>query len=316
MHIAITGANGFIARRLIASLKSTHPDATFTLLDIQKSHDDITIADVTNSDTMLTHLKGADIIYHLAAEHRDDVSPIQKYYDTNVGSAKTITAAARKHGIKTIIFTSTVAVYGLNAGESVETDTPAPFNDYGQSKLDAEKIFEDWASETQDNSLTTLRLVATFGPGNRGNIHTLMNQVARKKFIMIGNGQNKKSIAYVENTAAFMASFAKNAKKGIQIYNYADKPDLDMTAMMTSIRESFGIRNRVIKAPYIIGIIGGTAFDILAKITGRKFPISKIRVQKFCANTTVNAAKAHKTFKAPHTITEGLTAMIKTDFNE
>ena len=36
-----------------------------------------------------------------------------------------------------------------------------------------------------------------FGPGNRGNIHTLINQVARKKFIMIGNGQNKKSLAYV-----------------------------------------------------------------------------------------------------------------------
>jgi len=316
MHIAITGANGFIARRLIAALKSAHPDAAFTLLDIEKTHNDITIADVTNADAMMKYLKGTDIIYHLAAEHRDDVSPIQKYQDVNVGGAQNIIAAAKKHKIKTIIFTSTVAVYGLNAGESIETDTPNPFNPYGQSKLDSEKIFEDWANESQDHSLTTLRLVATFGPGNRGNIHTLMNQVARKKFIMIGNGQNKKSIAYVENTAAFMAHFVQNHTKGIQIYNYADKPDLNMNTLMDSIRDSFNIRKRFIKAPYIVGIIGGTAFDILAKITNRKFPISKIRVQKFCATTTVNADKAHKNFKAPYTLAEGLIAMIKADFNE
>lgn len=291
-----------------------YPDAVFTCLDVQKSYEDVSVANVTDAGAMAERLKDVDIIYHLAAEHRDDVSPVQKYYDVNVGGARNIVEAARKHHIQTIIFTSTVAVYGLNAGDSVEADAPAPFNDYGQSKLDSETIFEDWARESSDHSLTTLRLVATFGAGNRGNIHTLMNQVARKKFIMVGNGKNKKSIAYVENVAAFMATFAKDATKGIHIYNYADKPDLDMTAMMASIRESFGLKSKIIKAPYLIGVIGGIAFDVLAKITGRTFPISKIRVQKFCATTTVNADKAHRNFKAPHTIADGLATMIKADF--
>ena len=115
-----------------------------------------------------------------------------------------------------------------------------------------------------------------------------------------------------------MATFAQNPTKkpakGIQIYNYADKLDLNMTAIITTIHGSINLRNRFIKLPYFIGIICGIALDILAKTTNRKPPISRIRVQKFCATTTVNADKAHAIFKAPHTLAEGLDVMIKKDF--
>ena len=39
-----------------------------------------------------------------------------------------------------MIFTSSVAVYGLNAGNPSEESPTAPFNDYGKSKLEAETI--------------------------------------------------------------------------------------------------------------------------------------------------------------------------------
>jgi hypothetical protein len=61
--------------------------------------------------------------------------------------------------------------------------------------------------------------------------------------------------------------------------------------------------------------MGGYAFDILAKVTGKTYPISSIRIKKFCANTIINTDKLQKTgFVPSYTLAEGLSRMIKSEF--
>lgn len=316
MKIAITGGAGFIGTALIRRLKALGHECHW--LDIVPSAAyprDGSIVSVTDKEAMIAALKGFDAVYHLAAEHRDDVTPIKKYYDVNVGGAENLVAAAQINGIKTIIFSSSVAVYGLDAGESKEDSTPSPFNDYGRSKLESETVFDAWAAADSSRRLVTVRLVATFGPGNRGNVYTLMDSIARGRFIMIGRGKNKKSIAYVGNVAAFLEQ-CLDAAPGRSLYNYADKPDLTMREMVADIRAGMGMRGMGATLPYFIGLSGGAVLDVLANITGRKFPISLIRVKKFCANTVVNADRARKSgFVAPYTLRQGLQEMIASDFS-
>ena len=319
MKIAITGGAGFIGTELATLLKDR--GHALVLIDLQPSEKfpgDTVIADVCDAEAMRKHLSGCDAVYHLAAEHRDDVSPIQKYYDVNVGGGENALNAAREHDIKQVIFTSSVAVYPLEPEDpdlgSNESHTPAPFNDYGQSKYDSEATFTDWAKEDKTRALTMVRLVATFGVGNRGNIFTLINQIASGKFIMIGDGSNRKSIAYVGNVAAFLAN-ALEHPAGINLYNYADKPDLEMKDFVISVREALGKQGVGLRIPYLPGLFGGLVFDILAKITGRNFPISSIRVRKFCANTIVNADKMQQSgFTAPFSLKDGLKDMIAAEF--
>jgi len=320
MKIAVIGGAGFIGENLARALRVAHGGAAILCMDLVASgceaYDSEQIVDVTDRVAVMDALKGVDVIYHLAAEHRDDVSPVQKYYDVNVGGAKNIVAAAEAHGVKVIIFTSTVAVYGLNAGESAESDEPQPFNDYGRSKLESETVFEQWAAVDQRRKLVSLRLVATFGEGNRGNIYNLMNQIARGRFVMVGNGENRKSIAYVGNVAAFLVYVLGAATAGIQVYNYADKPDLTMTHLVDVIRRALGMKGAGARIPYMLGLVGGKGLDFVAKATGRTFPISAIRVQKFCATTVVNADKAHGTeFEAPFSLEDGLREMIDVEFS-
>ncbi len=309
MKIAITGGAGFIGSRLTKQLT----DLGHEIVIIDTAGDNP--IDVTDEAAMMGALRGVDVIYNLAAQHRDDVRPKQLYYDVNVGGAEVIVKAAKAHGIKTIIFTSTVAVYGLDAGESKESDTPAPFNDYGRSKLQAEDVFNAWQAENPDeHSLVTLRLVATFGPGNRGNVFTLIDQIARGRFVMVGNGSNAKSLAYVENVAAFL-THCLTLKTGAHVYNYADKPDMIMRDMVSNIRRDLGQKSGGLKIPYPVGLIGGFVFDRLAGLTGKTFPISSVRVKKFCANTIVNSDKRNETgFTAPYTLEHGLNEMIAADF--
>lgn len=310
MKIAITGGAGFIGQRLSDQLAREGHE----IVIIDAAHPENPI-DVTDEAAMMGALRGVDVVYNLAAQHRDDVRPKQLYYDVNVGGAEILVKAAKAHNIKTMIFTSTVAVYGLDAGESKESDTPAPFNEYGKSKLQAEEVFNQWQSESDDHTLVTLRLVATFGKGNRGNVFTLIDQIARDRFVMVGKGGNAKSLAYVDNVSAFLAHCLTLKAGQAYLYNYADKPDLKTADLVSTIRTSLGKADKSVRIPYCVGLMGGYVFDQIAAISGRQLPISSVRVKKFCANTVVNSDKRAETgFKAPYSLEEGLQDMIAHDF--
>jgi len=60
---------------------------------------------------------------------------------------------------------------------------------------------------------------------------------------------------------------------------------------------------------------GGHLLDVAARVSGRKFPISAIRVRKFCESTQFRAERAAQTgFVPPYTLAEGLARTIQSEF--
>ncbi|MBX2835143.1 MAG: NAD-dependent epimerase/dehydratase family protein [Micavibrio sp.] len=313
MKIGVTGGAGFIGTQLCHLLEKNGHD--FVILDIRASsaypqrH-----VDVRNFAAVKEALAGCEVVYHLAAEHQDNVDPISLYYDVNVEGGKQVIKACEELGIEQIIFTSTVAIYGLDTADVSEEAEANPFNDYGRSKWESEKTFKEWAGKDEKHSLNILRPVATFGPGNRGNVYNLLRQLSSGKFVMVGRGENKKSLAYVGNIAAFLY-FMMNNGAGVHIFNYADKPDMSMKEMIGIVRKTLGKSEQGLKLPYAAGLMGGYGFDVLAKLTGRTYPISAIRVKKFCSDTVVNADKVMRSgFMPPYVLQDGLRETIEAEF--
>ena len=205
MNIAVIGGSGFVGTELIALLNKEH-----RVLNLDKrssSHyESITkIMDVRNADQLNKLLNGQDLVILLAAEHRDDVSPKSLYYDVNVSGMKNVLDAMDLNGIKKVIFTSTVALYGLNQEQAPdENATVNPFNDYGQSKYEAEQVLHQWLDIDKSRSALVLRPTVIFGPNNRGNVYNLFRQIFSGKFLMIGSGMNQKSMSYVKNVVSFI----------------------------------------------------------------------------------------------------------------
>jgi len=308
MKIAITGGEGFIGQRLIPLLEQVGHNCI--IIDKRSMQP----VDVRDELALEKALKGCDAIYHLAAEHSDNVLPISLYYDVNVQGTKNLLKAADTHGIKRVIFTSSFAIYGLNTGCPDETAPAAPFNDYGKSKWEAEGVLQDWAAKDPSVQLTIVRPVVVFGENNRGNVYNLIDQIARGKFVMVGNGKNRKSIAYVGNVAAFLHHILPQTDH-VQVYNYADKPDLDMNQLTDAIYAKLGRQKAPVRIPYSIGLAGGWGLDILSRLTGRQFPVSAIRIEKFCADTVSSADKIRSIGFTPEwSIEQGLERMITHDF--
>ena len=88
-----------------------------------------------------------------------------------------------------------------------------------------------------DNSLVIVRPTVIFSEGNRGNVFNLLNEMASGKFLMVGKGENKKSMAYIGNIVAFIETCVASEQK-YGIYNYVDTPDLTMNELVAQVRSS------------------------------------------------------------------------------
>ena len=313
MKTLIIGGSGFVGSFLIKNMQNRDVQN----LDKNPSYffNEITkIGDIRFKDQIFIPNNTKTVVL-LAAEHRDDISPSSLYYDVNVAGTKNVLEAMDLAGIKNLIFTSSVAIYGLDKVNPDENHKQDPFNHYGKSKWAAEEVIKKWfQNDPNEKSVTVLRPTVIFGERNRGNVYNLLKQISSGKFIMIGKGENKKSLAYVGNIVALIKNRIEKAEFGYHILNYADKPDFAMTELISVIESNMNISISKLKIPYWIGMIGGYIFDLFALITKHNFSISSIRIKKFCATTQFNADKVHTNFRAPFTLKEGLNKTLDHEF--
>ena len=314
----IIGGSGFVGTRLISQLKNAH-DLVNVDIAPSAAHPECTVSgDVRERSSFERALKGRDAVVLLAAEHRDDVSPTALYYDVNVQGMRHVLAAMDAQGVRQIVFTSTVAIYGMNQPKPPsENSEAAPFNHYGISKWEAEGVLREWLAKGEGRSALVIRPTVIFGEGNRGNVYNLLNQIYSGKFLMIGNGRNRKSMAYVGNVVAFIQYKLEFGFSGEEVFNYVDKPDFDMNTLVSEIFRHKGRAAPKLRIPYPIGILGGYCFDLLAKVTGKKLPISSIRVKKFCSSTEINSDKLDASgFERPIDFKEGLQRTLTAEFGD
>ncbi|WP_028914221.1 NAD-dependent epimerase/dehydratase family protein [Pseudorhodobacter ferrugineus] len=313
--LVVIGGSGFIGTRLCQRL-SDH-QIPFEILDLKPSRrfpDKSRITDIRDLAQLRAAVSG-DVIIHLAAVHRDDVTNPDDYQTTNVdGTANVCTVAAEK-GINRIVFTSSVAVYGFAPLGTDESGAIAPFNAYGRTKYEAEGKLEAWLSANAQASLMIVRPTVVFGEGNRGNVFNLLNQIASGRFLMIGNGRNRKSMAYVENIAAFLHHASGIPTRRV-VVNYVDGPDFDMNSLVSLVRQKLrGKYGTGMRLPYWLGLALGYVADLVTRVTDKKLPVSSIRVKKFCSDSAFLSAKESICgFKAPISLQDGVLRTLEAEF--
>lgn len=193
MNYFITGGTGFIGTHLTKLLKETHPEAIAYNLDIVepgtplpavKRHyrsplkkgetlpSKFIYCDVRKPIELDVPVSSEDVIFNFAAVHRTPGHPDHEYFETNIRGAENVCAFAERHGIKKIVFTSSIAPYGAAEELKEETTLPTPNTPYGISKLVAEHIHRTWqARDHEHRQLTIVRPGVVFGKGGERQLH-------------------------------------------------------------------------------------------------------------------------------------------------
>jgi nucleoside-diphosphate-sugar epimerase len=317
--VLIIGGSGFIGTRLAQRLcKNGQLDIKIFDKTLSKKFSRlVTLGDVRSKDQLRSSIPEKSVIINLAAEHRDDVRPVSLYDEVNVGGARNICAIAAEKDVRLIIFTSSVAVYGFAPVGTNELGKIEPFNDYGRTKYEAEQVFKAWQAQAPyERTLVIIRPTVVFGERNRGNVYNLLRQITSGRFIMVGSGENRKSMAYVENVAAFI-EYSMSFKPGVHTFNFIDKPDFTMNQLVGSVKRMLGQSGNIgLRLPYAVGYAIGKGFDLVAAITGKRLAVSSIRVKKFCANSVYNTAIDDTGFVPPVPLAQALDQTIRHEFIE
>jgi GlcNAc-P-P-Und epimerase len=286
--VLVTGGSGFLGRHVVDTLVREGHEVVILDEIANPAHPSLTrIGDICNPDDCLQAMAGVEVLVHLAALYRDDVRPRSRYYKVNVEGTETLLKAATAAGVRRVVFASSFSVYGLDNVAGGEDSALAPVNDYGHSKLAAEKLLREWVAADAGRSVAMVRPSVIFGPGNRGNVYVLLQQISSRWFVLLGSGSNPKSMSYVGNVAAFFAWLLESRGPALDIYNYADKPDMTVREIVDLAARTLETHVPRIPMPRFAILALGRCGNMVEFLTRRPFTLNLERIRKFIADTSL-----------------------------
>jgi UDP-glucose 4-epimerase len=145
--IIITGVAGLLGSRMAEWVLENHPSCQIIGIDDlsggYKEHVPTQVefhALDLAKDEISSLFKGVDIVYHFAAYAAEGLSPfIRKFnYSCNLVATANVVNACIEHQVGRLVFTSSMAVYGVGTPPFQETDIPSPIDPYGVAKFACE----------------------------------------------------------------------------------------------------------------------------------------------------------------------------------
>lgn len=233
----------------------------------------------------------ADLIFNLAAVHREPGHQPQEYFETNLYGAEHVCAWAAAVGCSRIVFTSSISPYGPSEELKHESSLPTPETAYGSSKLAAEKIHMTWQAACACRKLLILRPGVVFGPGEGGNVTRLVRSLVRGYFVYMGNRQTRKAGGYVKElcrVAEFALEHLERSGEKLMLLNFSMDPPPPLESFVAAIQQVAGVRRSTLNLPrpLLMGI--SYPVDAVSRILNVRQPISPVRVRKLFRSTSID----------------------------
>ena len=315
MNIFTIGSEGFIGGFLVkALLDKGH---AVTGMDLRKERGEgpeykYIQGDLMDREDLSSAMEGVELVVNLAAKHHDFGVSREEFFEINERGTRNLLQVMSQKGVTKLVFFSTVAVYGEVEECSSEETRLNPVNDYGESKLAAERLIEQWAAEDRAREALIIRPAVVFGPDNFANMYKLIDTIYKRRYVPVGRGDNIKSVAYVENLVDMTLFVLERMQAGVEVYNYSDYDHLASREIVDIVHHFLGRRPPRFRMPLrpVLAVTG--LIDIAAKVTGINFPITANRIKKLNMTTCHGSDKVRSLgFRQRYSIEEGLRAMVE-----
>ena len=280
--LLFTGASGFLGQNILSLLKESYEVHTIGLTD----EDDIKI-NIANEVPKLNIRY--DIILHAAGKAHSipkTKEEEQVFYDVNYVGTIHVCDALEKAGYpKTIVFISTVAVYGCERGEMVNESHPLKGRSpYAESKRLAEKYLANWCHNRGVN-LVILRPSLLAGHNAPGNLGAMVEGIRKGLYLNIAGGKAKKSVLMVEDIARLIPLLEE--KDGV--YNVCDTYQPSFGELSVCVAKQLGKR-KPFSVPYWVAWCMAKVGDLL----GSNAPINTSKFRKMTESLTFSNEKAKR----------------------
>lgn len=285
----VFGGSGFIGTHLLEHLVSQGRHERVISADIREPKRRIAGVDYRQCDVRepidAEAFGPASIVYNLAAVHTTPGHEEWEYYWTNVLGATHVCDYARAVGCDTIVFTSSISVYGPCEEAKDETSRLEPESAYGRSKFQAEEIHRAWRNAGENRTLRIARPAVVFGPGEGGNFTRLAGLLKKGRFVYPGRKDTIKACGYVGELIR-MFDFALTRNEPEITFNFAYQQRYTTEDICNAFQRVAGLKKPLGVMPLPVMLMGGLAFEILGFL-GKKTSVNRARVLKLVNSTNI-----------------------------
>ena len=280
--LLFTGASGFLGHNVRPILEKTYDVHTIGLTD----EDDIKFNLAKEVPPINTHY---DVVLHAAGKaHMVPKTEEEKkvFYDVNYQGTVNLCAALERVGApKSLVFISTVAVYGCDTGELITEEHPRDgITPYAESKKMAEDYLTKWCEE-HGVILGILRPSLLAGPGAPGNLGAMVKGIKKGFYVNLAGGKVKKSIMMVQD----IATLVELVKDKGGVYNVCDDYNPTFGEISVSIAKQLG-KHKPFNMPYWMAWCLAKVGDLM----GHKAPFNSYRLTKMTESLTFSNEKAKR----------------------
>ena len=172
LSVAVTGASGFLASRLIEKLCGDERVGSVLGFDVRPpafSHPKFVFDQIDVRDAALERrFQGVDTVVHLAFV-MDPIRDETRMRDINVNGSQNVFKCAAKAGVDHVIYTSSAVVYGAHPDNKIPLDEDAPLRanldfSYAAHKLEVEYVIREILDDHPKLALAIFRPAIVFGP--------------------------------------------------------------------------------------------------------------------------------------------------------
>lgn len=266
-QVLITGANGFVGRRLcrvllgqgwtvLAGVRSVAGAATIG------GTRQVVLGNLEEQDNWAGLLAGCRAVVHLAGRvhvmHDSAADPLAQYLATNTEVTRSLAEASAQAGVRRFILVSTIKVSGeaspvpgVAKGGGViwpEDQPAAPEGPYAVSKARAEEALRTVCRQN-GMEFVIVRPPLVYGPGVRANFLSLLQLVDRGLPLPLASLANQRSLVGVGNLADFIGTCLEHPGAANQVFQVADCEPLSTPGLIKAMAEALGRPARLFPFP-------------------------------------------------------------------
>ena len=210
---------------------------------------EVVIGSITDEALVDRLTRGADYVQHLAAAFRRINVPKKVYWDVNVEGTRKVLAAAKKHGVKRVVYCSTQGVHGhVDNPPGDETSPIEPEDYYQYTKWEGERVCQEFMDEGMEISI--VRPTAIYGPGDPGRFLLLFKMSKDGRFLMFGNGKTTYHPVYIDNLVDLFLLAATHPAAVGETYLGADEHYYTLNDLVKAVGRAMGKDVKIVHLPF------------------------------------------------------------------